>query len=147
MSAIRSLAQIPPSIKYLIVALDSGMYNPLNLSTYPAFTINGTVDDLGGSIVASATANENLDIVDVVTFGGESDYAMGTLFKDLGRQLLIKDADDNHVALFRQVQWVNGTLTEGVGGVPPSWNCLFVKVWSADGENVCVVRTGPGSSA
>lgn len=147
MSVTRSLAQIPPSVKYLIVALDSGVYNALNLSTFPAFTINGTVADLGGSIVESSTANANLDIVDVVTFGGESDYGVGTLFKDLGRQLLIKDADDNHVALFRQVQLVNGALTEGVGGVSPSWNCLFVKVWSADGANVCVARTGPGSSA
>lgn len=147
MSALRSVAQIPPSVKYLEVVLDSNVYDVDILATYPAFTLDGSVADLGGSIVDSATVNQHLTGVDVVTFGGEGDYGIGTLFKDLGRQFLIVDAADNHLALFRQVQLVQGADTEGVGGVPPSWNCLFVKVWAAAGTNVCVVRTGPGSSA
>lgn len=150
MSAIRSLAQIPPSVKYLEVVVNSGVYDPSKLYSYPAFTLAGSVADLGGSIVDSNTVNQEIsgtNIVNDIVLGTGGDYTVGTLFKDLGRQLLIVDARSNHIALFRQVQLVQGENTEGVGGVAPSWNCLFVKVWSADGKNVCVVRTGPGTPA
>jgi hypothetical protein len=145
MSAIRSIAQIPASIKYLEAVVGSSAFDDDVLAEYPAFSLDGTAADLGavGSIVLNSTADANLANVSAVIFGDENTYGVGTLFKDLGRQLLIKDAADNHLALFRQVQYVNGE--EGVGGVPPVWNCLFVKVWAADGLNVCVARTGPGA--
>ena len=145
MSALRSLSQIPASIKYLVARIDSTVYNSNILATYPAFAITGSVEDIGGSIVDSTTVNQHLTNITGVTFGTGDTYSIGTQFKDLGRQFLIVDADDNHLALFRQVQRVLGIDTEGVGGVAPSWNCLFVKVWAADGANVCVVRTGPGA--
>jgi hypothetical protein len=149
MSAIRSLAQIPASIKYLEAVVGSSGFDSDVLAEYPAFRLlnDANISDLGaeGSIVLGSTADANLSNVESVTIGDENTYAVGTLFKDLGRQLLIKGASDNHVALFRQVQLVNGADTEGVSGVSPSWNCLFVKVWAADGTNVCVARTGPGA--
>lgn len=147
MSAIRSLAQIPASIKYLEAIVSSSGFDSDVLAEYPAFRLlnDANTSNLGaeGSIVLDSTAAENMRFVASVTFGDESTYLVGTLFKDLGRQLLIKDSMDNHLALFRQVQLVNGE--EGVGGVAPVWNCLFVKVWAADGMNVCMARTGPGA--
>lgn len=147
MSAIRSIAQIPASVRYLESAISSNSYDSDILSEYPAFRLDSgaMIADIGavGSIVAENDIN--LDDVSGVTFGEESTYIVGALFKDLGRQLLIKNAAGAHLALFRQVQWVSGDeSTEGVGGSAPSWNCLFVKVWSAAGTNVCVARTGPG---
>jgi hypothetical protein len=145
MSAIRSIAQIPASVRYLESVISSIPYDQDILSEYSAFSLDSgaTIADIGavGSIVAEADIN--LDAVSEVIFGDEA-VAVGTLFKDLGRQLLIKNAAGAHLALFRQVQRVAGANTEGVGGSAPSWNCLFVKVWSAAGTNVCVARAGPG---
>lgn len=150
MSVIRSISQIPPSVKYLEAVVDSISFSGEDLTAYPGFSLpdGATVADISaaGSIVVDEDLN--LRIVNSVTFSNqEATYPLGTLFKDLGRQLLVVDAAGTHLALFRQVQLVNGADTEGVGGVSPSWNCLFVKVWSAAGTNVCVVRTGPGSPA
>lgn len=149
MSAIRSIAQIPASIKYLEAVIASSSFDSDVLSEYPAFSLDNdtTIADIGaeGSIVDAADIN--LATVSAVTFGDENTYSVGTLFKDLGRQLLIKNAAGTHLALFRQVQLVQGAETEGVGGSAPSWNCLYVKVWSGAGTNICVVRTGPGSPA
>lgn len=64
----------------------------------------------------------------------------------MGREIVIVNADCRRVALFREVQRVSGATTEGVGGlVDPAdgaYGCFFVKVWSADGQGVYVVRTG-----
>lgn len=149
MSVIRSISQIPPSVKYLEAVVESISFSGEDLTAYPGFSLpdGATVADIGA--MGSIVVDDDLDLrsVNPVTFGIEATYSIGTLFKDLGRQLLVVDAAGTHLALFRQVQLVNGADTEGVGGVPPSWNCLFVKVWSAAGTNVCVVRTGPGSPA
>jgi hypothetical protein len=67
------------------------------------------------------------------------------LLKDLGRQITIVNAAGQHIAKFREVQRVNGADTEGVGpatGGDGPFGTFFVKVWSADGQNVLVVRTG-----
>jgi hypothetical protein len=62
----------------------------------------------------------------------------------MGRQITIyDDTTSAHVAIYREVQVVNGADTEGVGGSSPAWGSnYFVKVWSANGLGVAVVRTG-----
>ena len=75
--------------------------------------------------------------------------SVGTLLKDLGRQITIVDSDNNLVtSVYRQVQLVNGPTTEGVGGNPDLgttaavYNCFYVKVFDSAGAGVRVVRTG-----
>jgi hypothetical protein len=70
----------------------------------------------------------------------------GELLKDMGRQVTYVDASNNHIAVYRQVQRVNGPTTEGVGPKVDAddgiYGTLYVRVWGADGGNVKVVRTG-----
>lgn len=78
----------------------------------------------------------------VVAYPG---FDAGVLLKDMGRQVVIVDAMANHLAVYREVQRVNGAATEGVGapvGVDGPYGTFFVKVWAADGSNVLVARTG-----
>jgi hypothetical protein len=49
----------------------------------------------------------------------------GELLKDLGRQVTIVNNDGVHLAVFREVQRVNGATTEGVGGPGSSDDGLY----------------------
>jgi hypothetical protein len=73
-------------------------------------------------------------------------FAAEALLKDLGRGFTVVDTSNRHIARYRYVQRVNGSATEGVGDrVDPlddAFGCFYVKVWSADGQGVFVVRTG-----
>lgn len=71
----------------------------------------------------------------------------GELLKDLGRQVTIVNNAGVHLAVFREVQRVNGAATEGVGPqVFPDgpYGTFYVNVWAAAGTPgvVKVVRTG-----
>jgi hypothetical protein len=114
--------------------------------------------------VGSASGNVSFAPGDVTTddiIVAISDYTTetitaGTLFRDLGRKVSIYNtigvnanplSTSYLMAVYRQMQIVNGPLTEGTpapyvtGGYPT----IFVKVWSADGselDSVCVARTG-----
>jgi hypothetical protein len=77
----------------------------------------------------------------------------GTLFRDLGRKVIIAQpvllgaAPSIYLAIYRQMQVVNGPLTEGNPGPNGlgTYPTIYVKVWSADGtdpDSVCVARTG-----
>ena len=73
-------------------------------------------------------------------------FSENDLLKDLGRSFTMIDTSNRHIARYRHVQRVNGPTTEGVGGIVDpadgAYGCFYVKVWSADGEGVIVVRTG-----
>lgn len=133
-SNLRTVAQIPARIKYLI-AVAAGTSGeaaaPLDDDCF-AFTCEN------GAFTASLVASDALPDVT------EASYAAGDLFKDLGRQVVIYDPATNvHLAIFREVQEVNG---EGDEGVPADYNVsFFVKVWSAAGTGVRVARTGAGA--
>lgn len=64
--------------------------------------------------------------------------AQGQLLKDLGRSVMVVNADGDHLALYREVLRMENAAAEGVGPTPP----FFVKVWSADGLGVIVARLG-----
>ena len=66
---------------------------------------------------------------------------MGALLKDLGRQIVVYSDSlpgSLHTAVYRQVLLVDGATSEGVGSQAP----FYVKVFSAAGTGVGVVRTG-----
>lgn len=138
-STLRKIAQIPSRVKYL-VAVGSPT------STVATQTTAGVAADtcyaftcdegaLSSSLLPSGTT--------AISGAAAYSYAAGDLFKDLGRQLVIYDsATDAHLAVFRQVQLVNGAGAEGVGATLPA---TFIKVWAATGVGVLVARTGPGA--
>jgi hypothetical protein len=76
-----------------------------------------------------------------------------TLFKDLGRQIVIYDSDISgtpHVALMRQLILVKGYNIEGISDIPPfSKNLYYICTWN-DGSTTTntlfplapVARTG-----
>lgn len=133
-SVLRNFSQIPVREKFLLAVTD-GSANQIS-----AFEMSA------GEYLSITSVTE---FVDVSGADGYAYYPItsGSLFKDMGRQITIYDpADHKHLSVYRQVQLVSGSASEGVntdGNTPESYNAnIFVKVWSADGLGVVVVRTG-----
>ncbi len=120
-SVLKSFAQIPYEVKGLRA-----------LSGATAFEVN-----VGVSLKSQMMT---VDDFDAVTTSGVD--ISGKLLKDLGRFVITYDADTSaYIAKYRAVQVVDGPDSEGV---PEDYaTALYVKVWSADGAGVRVVRTGP----
>ena len=141
-SVLRVHAQIPSRVKYFVwgqgdestLAIPAASAFSMDVGEYKDVTSMADVAELIG---ANATARG----IDTDPF----DARTVNLLKDLGRQITVYDPTIGgaHVAVYRQVQIVNGAETEGVGGSAPEWDSnYFVKVWSANGEGINVVRTG-----
>ncbi len=132
---LRTYAQIPARAKYFLY--NDGIDVPGTVPTTSIFTLpEGSYADL----TSMATATAVNAVVGIVT-----GVAPATnILKDMGRQITIYDPTTHlHLAVYRQVQVVDGIATEGVGGSAPAWGSnYFVKVWSADGQGVAVIRTG-----
>jgi len=137
-SVLKSFSQIPVRVKYLItVANDDGAKIGVGADGASAFTLEpGTFLSLGSMATES--------VVEALRDNVQYSLVAGTLFKDMGRQITILDADNaTHLAVYRQVQLVDGTASEGVSNNAPSYDAnIFVRVWAADGLNVVVARTG-----
>jgi hypothetical protein len=135
-SVLRSFSQIPVRAKYLLA------------TSLPTVDV-GTVSQVSGFTL---DAGEFINVSSVATEAHISDndsYAIydisaGSYYKDLGRQITVYHPDDHrHLAVFRQVQLVDGIGSEGLGGSAPEWDAnIYLKVWGADGKGVVVVRTG-----
>ena len=133
MSATRSFSQIPVRTAFFITtaAYNRGAGASLDSEDTTLSFPNGypgpiVVDGTSGSFIYPAVLQ-------------------GELLKDMGRSMTIVDTTDKHLALFREVQRVNGAATEGVGpaGVDDAaYGTFFIKTWSADGNGVIVVRVG-----
>lgn len=133
-SALRSYAQIPARVKYFLWGVGDLEFDE-PVPTTSIFTLS--VGDYA-ELTSMATADAVNDVAN-------TDIDLGaSLLKDMGRQITIYDPTSNlHLAVYREVQIVNGIGSEGVGGSNPEWQSnYFVKVWSADGLGVNVVRTG-----
>ena len=121
-SANSSYAQIAGRVKFLLAVADVSGYVVDGLNTVD------TVDPQGSS---TRFTIDN-----------------ASLLKDLGRQIVVVDADTGaHLKTYRQVQVMNGVSTEGVSGSAPDgngsyYNTGYVLVASASGTGVGVVRTG-----
>ncbi len=107
----------------------------------------------GKFLRAITTANEfsftSSDSVQAVTEPNPATGASGQLYKDLGREIVNYSslgAGAYKLAVYRQVQRVAGSISEGVpaGDVAPTTqaDAVYVKVWDAAGSGVGVVRTG-----
>lgn len=146
-SVMSSFSQIPVRAKYLLGIPGITIQTS---ATVPSSCSGFSLDP--GAFLSLSSVTTDADI----SGGGLSFTPLavsdisGALFKDMGRQLTIYDPaspTSNHIAVFRQVQRVLGSGSEGVGSsapvVPETYLAnLYVKVWSADGSGVAVVRTG-----
>ncbi len=69
-------------------------------------------------------------------------FDAGALFRDLGREIVVVDDENDvgslHRDVFRECARMNGPTTEGIGADVSIW----VKVFSARGDYVAVARTG-----
>lgn len=132
-SVIRHIAQIPVRTKYLL-AVVNGIATD-DAADSPAFSLSLNWPFFDNVPVLASDVNSNATALGLTA---------GALYRDLGRQIVIADnvVGAPHLAVYRQVQLVDGSDSEGVGGVSPSYGCLFVRVWGADGMNVVVARTG-----
>lgn len=134
---LRTYSQIPVRAKYLLAVTDAS---------------GGDTDDIIGSNVKAFATNPGeyafigaiSTIEDISAAAGVAvyDISAGDMFKDLGRQTTVYGDDHAHLAVFRQVQKVEGANTEGVCASTNYCANIFVKVWSADGNGVVVARTG-----
>lgn len=133
-STLRSVAQIPARIKYLVGIIDvTDTSDNILADECSAFS---TVLDLDTMIPYSGLPLS-------VAATGET-FNAGDLLKDLGRQVIVYDAATGaHLVVYRQVQRVNGAGNEGV---PPGYDVpLYVRVWADNGQGVRVARVGPGA--
>lgn len=147
-SNLRAFAQIPSTSRYLEVVRSVALGGITVPSDMAAFIINDMTDlARAGDIVVEGTSQITGRGVNVAVVNQDLSGSLGALYKDLGRQILIMDSSRRHVALFRQVQRVDGVGSEGVDAANPWASNIFVKVWAADSTNVVVARTGPGGSA
>jgi hypothetical protein len=135
-SVLRAYAQIPARAKYFLY--DSG--SAVSDESVPTTSIFSLNPGAYAELTSMATAAEVNDAP-----GFNSDFTPAqNLLKDMGRQITIYDPNTSaHLAVYREVQVVDGIGSEGVGGTANAWQSnIFVKVWSADGQGVVVMRTG-----
>jgi hypothetical protein len=140
-STLRTVAQIPPRIKYLVAvaATSNASANILADTCYSFTCAAGTFSKSLISTTEAAAIPSNANVT-------ADDFAAGDLYKDLGRQLVIYDATtDAHLIIYRAVQIVDDDAA-GHEGVPPTYpTARYVRVWAASGAGVRVARTGPGA--
>lgn len=135
---LRTYSQIPVRAKYLLAVADYAA----PVAPYPApSTTSAFTLDAGEHFYVTSVSKD--DYIKTGPHGyAPASISATDLYKDMGRQIVIYDDDRNHVAVFRQVQFVNGPTTEGVCSAADRCATTYIKVWSADGDGVVVVRTG-----
>jgi hypothetical protein len=137
-SVLRSPSQIGVRVKYLIAFKDlsGGGESGVGADGVAAFTLPaGSFSDVTSIALAA----------DVSGAADYAEYAVtaGTLFRDMGRSITVVDADGNHIALYRNVQLVSGSTTEGVDPTNSAYSAnIYVRVWADDGDNIAVARLG-----
>ena len=135
MSAMRSFSQIPVRSKFFITTGTNVQVTEATDYDDPALMFPGGYP--GPTLLNGSIGNITLPVV-----------TPGTLLKDMGRSTTVVDAAGNHLAVYREVQRVNGSGSEGVGAAglnEGAYGTFFVKVWSADNSapnNVIVARLG-----
>lgn len=70
-----------------------------------------------------------------------STEAAGKLYRDMGGEIVTRNSENMHTAIYRLVQPVDGSSTEGV---PDSFDTYYVRTWAANPSMnpVSIVRTG-----
>ena len=131
-SALAKFSQIPVRAKFLI-AIRSLQPGEFNASSAAAITLNEG-EQWGVDTVGTIMTAEALDAAAV-----PEAVSQGSLYRDLGRQIMVVDAMGAHLALFREAMPQANAEAEGIATIGSTvWLC----VWRADGTEVAVARTG-----
>lgn len=149
-SVLSAYGQLPTQSKYFIATnTNSAAVSTSTIPSDPSIAAFSLGALLGP--IALGPGDVTIDTVITATSGYTTEQiTQGTLFRDLGRKVVICDqlgAGATQLAIYRQMQQVNGPLTEGNPGPNGlgTYPTIYVKVWSADGsdpDSVCVARTG-----
>lgn len=152
-SGLSAYGQLPTHSRFFI-AVNSNNTAPSTITnpsdpTIAAFTLGALLGP-----VALGPSDITTDAAIIATSGyTTAEIVQGTLFRDLGRKVIIAQpvvsgaAPSIYLAIYRQMQVVNGPLVEGIPAANSlgTYPTVYVKVWSADGsetDSVCVARTG-----
>ena len=138
-SATSSFAQKSGRTKFLI-GVTGGRTEGDN-TWLSALTFNSPLPTIPQSVIGRTAFNA----LEVSSY----DISVGTLFKDLGRQIVVVEdrttegdgAKGLHRNVFRECMLVNGATSEGITGNEEDVR-VWVKVFSAQGLYVAVARTG-----
>ena len=134
-SVLRSYSQIPARTKFLLVVNDgtdiSGTPPPSD-DTVVAF-------DTSSTLVGTFFVDADISGATGYTPYDGNTITAGQLYRDLGKQITIVDANNNHLAYFRLVRRQNSVANEGINLADSN---IWMKVWAASGNGVAVVRTG-----
>lgn len=120
-SLLTSYSQIPGRIRFLVALSTTTHYVPDDTAFGSIMTVNAFTSS-------------------VSTTSG----AAYTLYRDLGKQVMLVDTSGRHQQLMRLVQRVSGNDTEGVPDNYEGADRFYVRVWADDpvGRPVTVSRTG-----
>lgn len=120
-SLLTSYSQIPGRIRFLVALYETPQYVP---------------DDSSFTSIMTVTAFNAA----VSTTSG----AAYTLYRDLGKQVMLVDSSGHHQQLMRLVQRVQGNDTEGVPADYEGADRFYIRVWADDpgAHPVTVSRTG-----
>ena len=130
-SAIRSHDQLDRRVQYYYVVATLNEASTATNGNVFAVATGATVDSVMSSTALAAA----------IGTGAASTYAVGTIFRDMGKQITVNDGLLD-TAVWRRVQVVNGGASEGVAA---STVDLYILTWvAAPASNyvVGVARTG-----
>lgn len=140
-SLLRHPSQIGVREKYLIAVADVSNGVGVAAGGVGAFDLSSGFF-VGSVALAADVSNATVGYQERAAAGGVNSINAGELFRDMGRSITVVDADGNHLALYRNVQKVDGASTEGVPSDAAYSANIYVRVWAADGDNIGVARLG-----
>ena len=138
-SVSRGPSQLPSNVAYFIaVSVNNGNSTK---AFYPSQLAKALKDDnevyvlsSTGSVINTSNAEA---FVNSISSCSAPTWDEGSQLRDLGKTLYIQQ-NLNNAYIYKLVQYVSGANT---GGVPTS-GAFWALVWSAEGEDVSLVRTG-----
>jgi hypothetical protein len=138
-SVLRSYSQIPARTKFLLtVGFVDDVITPETGPSNDGVVAFDTSSALVGTFFTDADISGATGYVPM-NMATTPAISQNELYRDLGKQIVIKDANNNHLAYFRLVRLQNSVANEGVNMADSN---IWMKVWSASGTGVAVVRTG-----
>ena len=139
-SAQATWSQIGAREKYLIGIMDAssnGAALVTDVSCVGFYQPLAPGNPLSGGMVYENTATD-LSASDISMNGLV--ITRGSMYRDLGQEIVVTDTSDIYLSRFRLGKKVNGVTTEGVEG--SGARNIWLKTWSAAGGGVAVARTG-----